>query len=166
MSRLPAARWPLGQQESFLAFTNITGMQTERSSTPSSANRGAERRGEMQLSSAPLLNMVLLLRGRGEPHVLLLGGGGKGNISWHLSSVRQSPLPSQPSRSWGWSIPVDEDQLWLTGLRAAKLLGWCWGVSALPGAHGEQRCIQTLQEGNSGTFTGTLKELCPRGASD
>lgn len=120
----------------------------------------------MQLSSAQLLNMVLLLQGHRKHRVLLLGGGGKGNISCHLRRVWKGPLPSHPSRSWGWSILIDEDQLWLTGPRAAKLLGWCWGVSELPGAHGEQRCIQTLQEGNSGTFTGTLKELCPRGGSD
>lgn len=99
---------------------------TAELSSWSSTNRGTRRGGERQPSLAQLLNMVLLLWGHREPHVLLLGeGGGKGNISCHLRRIWQA-LPTHHSRRRdGACIPVEKDQLWLTGPIAAKLMGWC-----------------------------------------
>lgn len=65
-------------------------------------------------------------------------------------------------------IPVEKDQLWLTGPMAAKLMGWCWGCLriTLGLIRSNAAFRQTFQEGNLGNFTGTFKELCPRGGSE
>lgn len=58
--------------------------------------------GERQRSSALLLNMVLLLRGRRQPHALLAGGGGK--ETWPSKEGWQGPVLTVCSPSPGWGL--------------------------------------------------------------
>lgn len=120
----------LGQQSSFLAFPNITAMQTEQTLLRLPSEQHKLSRGRRQ----PFHDQIQ----RGEPCVPLLGqGGGKGCMSCHLRRLWQSPLLatcSHHSRSWGWRT----DSSWgrpqlVTGSKAAKLLGClhCPGVTLL-----------------------------------
>lgn len=106
---------PSSPAEKFLGLYQYhRNANTAELSSRSSANRGTERGGERQPSSAQLLNMVLLLRGRREPRVLLLGeGGGKGNVSCHLRRIWQGPLLATSS-----AIPPQQE----LGMEHASLL--------------------------------------------
>lgn len=84
--------------------------------------------GERQRSSALLLNMVLLLRGRRQPHALLAGGGGKETCG-HLRRAGRAlcSLYAPHPLDGGWD-PGSHPIPWLrVGVRE---MGWQWGIPA------------------------------------
>lgn len=142
MSTLPAARFPPHQQESFLAFTNIAGMQTEHGA-PKFGARGS---GPVtKYGASPPWQPRTLLMGKG-------GGKGAGGGRGDVVLPSKEGLAGSPAGCGHSSEGVPRLP------KGGGHLGCHRSTPELIG--GNSVLTQTLQAWNLGTGTGRLKALC------